>query len=117
MYAPADTPLPLIAPPSSGPAPPVPSTVHMVRTTEVESLQFHASWHTLYLPFAFTWLQFTTLLLLLLYEPAFKRSFTATFMAHYTHLLAAAQPFVANFFDRITVHLFNQPVRPPGPRP
>ena len=55
--------------------------------------------------------QFTTLLLLLLYQSAFKWPFTVMFMRHYASLLEAEAPFVSNLLDRLTVHLFNQPVR------
>ena len=56
--------------------------------------------------------QFTTLTLLLLHEPAFKRRFAVLVLRHYPALLDGCEdsPHLLNSLDRITVHLFNQPV-------
>ena len=56
--------------------------------------------------------QVATLILLLLHDGPFKRSFTGILLRSYSGLLQLSQdlPPVANFLDRITVHVFNKQV-------
>jgi len=56
--------------------------------------------------------QIATLILLLLHDTPFKRTFTGFLLNRYSRLLRLSEelPSIANFLDRITVHVFNKQV-------
>ena len=56
--------------------------------------------------------QIATLILLLLHDAPFKRTFTVSLLNRYSRLLRLSEelPSIANFLDRITVHVFNKQV-------
>ena len=62
-----------------------------------------------------TWcVQLMTLMLQLLFEPAFKRSFTVVILRHYSRLMeewSVKPPEAVMPLDMITVQLFNDEVR------
>lgn len=60
-----------------------------------------------------TWVQLMTLMLQLLFEPAFKRSYTALLLTHYSQLMeewSVKPPEAVMPLDMITVQLFNDEV-------